>query len=89
MIEKHFTLRRADGGVDSAFSLEPAQLKALVEETDAAWRVSAHPSSIALLKASSAYRRSLYIVAMCSRGHTDAAEPPLDSSGLRAQAQAL
>ena len=38
MVEKHFTLRRADGGVDSAFSMEPAEMAALVVETERAWQ---------------------------------------------------
>ena len=37
VVEKHFTLSRADGGVDSAFSLEPAELTALTSETKNAW----------------------------------------------------
>ena len=38
VIEKHFTLARADGGVDSSFSLEPEELRALVVETERAWQ---------------------------------------------------
>lgn len=37
VIEKHFCLSRAEGGVDSTFSLEPQELKALVEETNRAY----------------------------------------------------
>ena len=37
VIEKHFTISRAEGGVDSHFSLEPEDLKALVNDTKLAW----------------------------------------------------
>lgn len=37
VIEKHFTLSRKDGGVDSAFSIEPAEMKLLVEESEKAF----------------------------------------------------
>lgn len=37
VIEKHFTLSRADGGVDSAFSLEPWEMRLLKDETSRAW----------------------------------------------------
>lgn len=64
VIEKHFTLSRAEGGVDAAFSLEPTEMRCLVEETKRAWEslgmVSYAMHSIE--KKSLVYRRSLYIV---------------------------
>jgi pseudaminic acid synthase len=63
VVEKHFTLRRADGGVDSAFSLEPHELKALVEETERAWKgmgVVKYGPTQAEMK-SLVFRRSLYV----------------------------
>jgi len=64
VIEKHFTLRREDGGVDSDFSMEPAEMCQLVVETGRAWSAfgnvvyGATKSEEKSLK----YRRSLYIV---------------------------
>lgn len=63
VIEKHFTLSRADGGVDSAFSLEPNELQALVQETERAWMALgtvAYGPTEAELK-SLVFRRSLYV----------------------------
>ncbi|WP_378950611.1 pseudaminic acid synthase [Pelosinus sp. sgz500959] len=63
VIEKHFTLNRADGGVDSAFSLEPDEMKVLVEETARAWQglgKVCYESSVAE-KASMQFRRSIYV----------------------------
>lgn len=64
VIEKHFTLSRADGGVDSAFSLEPAEMQQLVIETQRAWQgigKVAYGPTIAE-KNSLQFRRSLYVV---------------------------
>jgi pseudaminic acid synthase len=38
VIEKHFTIARAEGGVDSAFSIEPTELRELVDGTRLVWR---------------------------------------------------
>ena len=63
MIEKHFTLRRADGGVDSSFSLEPEELRALVMETERAWEslgtVVYGPTEAE--RESLVFRRSIYV----------------------------
>ncbi|QAY67770.1 pseudaminic acid synthase [Paenibacillus protaetiae] len=72
VIEKHFTLSRADGGVDSAFSMEPHEMKALVEETERAWqaigKVSYGPTEKE--KPSLKFRRSLYVSENIREGET-------------------
>lgn len=70
VVEKHFTLSRADGGVDSAFSMEPAQMKQLVEECanvyNALGQINYEPTEneIDALK----YKRSLYVVKDIKKG---------------------
>ena len=63
IIEKHFTLSRNDGGVDSAFSANPEEMKLLVDESVRAWealgRVFVGPAQSAL--PSLDYRRSIYV----------------------------
>ncbi len=70
VIEKHFTLSRAEGGVDSAFSLEPAELAALVQETDRAWQalgqVRYGPTEAE--RKSLVFRRSIYVAADITAG---------------------
>lgn len=63
VVEKHFTLDRSEGGVDSQFSLEPAEMRALVEESQRAW-LSMGQISYGIGPAergSIIFRRTLYI----------------------------
>lgn len=70
LIEKHFTLARADGGVDSAFSLEPAELKRLVDDTCAAHAALGQPNyrPSKAEQGTLVARRSLYVVADVQAG---------------------
>jgi pseudaminic acid synthase len=71
VIEKHFTLRRADGGVDSAFSLEPEEVAALVTETARAWQAMGRVSYVLSEKerAQTVFKRSIYANKDLSIGH--------------------
>ena len=70
VVEKHFTLKRSDGGMDSAFSLEPNELKDLVIETKRAWesigKVFVGPTSHEIK--SLQFRRSIYVSKKIKKG---------------------
>jgi pseudaminic acid synthase len=72
MIEKHFTLRRADGGPDSAFSLEPYELRALVRGARTAFAAlgTGAPARAEVEKGSLVFRRSVYVVRDVGAGET-------------------
>jgi N-acetylneuraminate synthase len=81
VIEKHFTLARADGGVDSAFSMEPAEMASLVLESERAWQALGrvtYGAASAQEEKSKVYRRSLYIARDLKAGEL------LDASSVRA-----
>jgi N-acetylneuraminate synthase len=70
VIEKHFTLARADGGPDAAFSLEPDELARLVADCRDAWAAlgSVRYEEVEAEASSREHRRSLYVVADVARG---------------------
>ncbi len=70
VIEKHFTLDRSEGGVDSTFSMEPKEMSDLVIETERAWQAlgDVHYGVTEAEKKSLAFRRTLYIVKDLKKG---------------------
>lgn len=69
-IEKHFCMSRAEGGVDAAFSLEPAELRALVQDCRNAAAAIGRPGFVRseAERGNAQFRRSLYAVAPIAAG---------------------
>ena len=70
VIEKHFTLSRKEGGVDSDFSLEPSEFKLLTDEVSRAWEAlgSVHYGHTKSEEKSLLFRRSIYVVEDIKKG---------------------
>lgn len=70
LVEKHFTLDRADGGVDSQFSMEPEELRRLVHDTEQAWQSlgTIQYGPVGEEKESVQFRRSVYVVNDIKKG---------------------
>ena len=76
VIEKHFTLNRADGGVDSAFSMEPHEMKALVDESLKAYQALGRIQTEvqAVEEKSLLFKRSIYASRDISAGEAFSAD---------------
>ncbi|MFD3259382.1 pseudaminic acid synthase [Paenibacillus lentus] len=72
LIEKHFTISRAEGGVDAAFSMEPNEMQSLVIESKRAWeaigKVQLGPTETEFKSRNN--RRSIYASENISIGET-------------------
>jgi len=76
VIEKHFTIDRSEGGVDSEFSMEPHEMKSLKEETTRAWyaRGKVHYDGTANEQKSKQFRQSIYPSCDIAEGETFSAD---------------
>ena len=76
VIEKHFTLNRADGGVDSDFSLEPAEMRMLKDETVRAWHSmgKVHYAGTQNEQKSKQFRQSIYPCKAIAKGEKFSSE---------------
>lgn len=70
VIEKHLTIERRDGGVDSTFSMEPGEMKMLVEESFKVWQAKGgiFYGVTDQERKSIKFRRSIYAVENIKKG---------------------
>jgi N-acetylneuraminate synthase len=70
IIEKHFTIARADGGPDALFSLEPDEFRELVRSVNEAWEAMGSADVLGRKRPGSEHARSLFIVQPVPAGGT-------------------